>query len=171
VGVTVTSSPRACSWIAEASEKGEFYVTDLAADVLESGFDAIRSGRGGGTKTKPTASRRPRRTSIPTPEEFKDIEIMPSVDGYINYHKVKTKTDKYLWAINAAKLWGVQTLTNLEITWLTDKLGEGIPSGTLGGCYRDNYKRGYVNKTTEGKIRVTPTGTEHLVTLSAGTSK
>jgi hypothetical protein len=159
------------NWIAQANERGEFYVTEVAADALESGFDSIRSGRGGGTKAKPTASRRPRKTSIPTPDAFKDIEITPSIDDYINYHKVKTKTDKYLWAINAAKLWDVESLTNSEIIWLTDKLGAGISPDNLGGCYRDNYRRGYVNKTTEGKTRMTPAGTEHLVSLSTGPSQ
>jgi len=159
------------NWIAQASDKGEFFVTEVAADVLESGFDSIRSGRGGGTKAKPTASRRPRRASLPTPEAFKDIEITPSVDGYGNYHKVKTQTDKYLWAVNAAKLWGVETLTNPEITWLTDKLGACITPNSLGGCYRDNYKRAYVNRNTEGKVRVTPAGIEHLASLSAGASQ
>jgi hypothetical protein len=157
------------NWIAAASQKGEYYVTDVAADVLDSGFDSVRSGRSGGAKPKSTSARRQsRRTSIPTPEAFKDIDITTSIDGYINFHRIKTKTDKYLWAINAAKLWGVEALTNNEIIWLTDKLGVGLPSQDLGGYYRGNFKPGYVNRNTEGKIRVTPAGTQHLLSLGAG---
>jgi hypothetical protein len=158
------------NWIAAASQKGEYYVTDVAADVLDSGFDSVGSGRNGGAKPKPksTSARRPRRTVIPMPEAFKGIDITPSVDGYLNYHKVKTKTDKYLWAINAAKLWGVEALTNNEIIWLTDKLGVGLPSQDLGGYYRGNFKPGYVNRNAEGKLRVTPSGTQHLLNLGAG---
>jgi hypothetical protein len=161
------------NWVAASSEKGEYYVTDLAADILETGFDNIRSGRGGGTKvgsakSKPATTRRTRKASIPMPEAFKGIEITPSIDGYMNYHKVKTKTDKYLWAVNAAKLWGVEALTNTEIVWLTDMLGVGISIGDLTGYYRGNYKQGYVNKNAAGKVRVTPAGTDHLVGLGTG---
>lgn len=157
-------------WVAASSDKGEYYVTESAARVLDSGFDSIRPGRSaGGSKAKSAgSSHRSRKTSIPMPEVFKDIEISPSIEGYINYHKVKTKTDKYLWAINAAKLWGIDALTNSEIVWLTDKLGVGISSADLAGYYRGNYKHGYVNKNTEGKIRMLPAGTGHLASLKAG---
>jgi hypothetical protein len=164
------------NWVAASSVKGEYYVTELAADVLETGFDKIRpdragSARAGGTKSKPAPSRRTRKTSIPTPEAFKGIEITPSIDGYINYHKVRTKTDKYLWAINAAKLWGVQALTNTEIVWLTDKLGVGISINDVTGYFRGNYKQGYVNRNAEDKVRVLPAGTEHLVALGNGAAE
>jgi hypothetical protein len=140
----------------------------LVANVLESGFGRVRSGRGGAAKTKSLPSRRARKTSTPSPEVFNGIEITPTIDGYINYHKVKNKTDKYLWAVNAAKLWGVEALTNAEIVWLTDKLGAGISSGDVGGNHRSNYKRGYVNKNAEGKTRMTPAGTDHVLGLVAG---
>lgn len=158
------------NWVAASSEKGEYYVTDVTANVLESGFDSIRPGRGGSAKAKAKTapSRRTRKTAIPTPEAFKGIEITPIIDGYINYHKVKTKTDKYLWAVNAAKLWGVEALANAEIVWLTDQLGECISSADLTGYYRPNQKRGYVNKNTEGKTRVTPAGTDYARGLTAG---
>lgn len=159
------------NWVAPASEKGEYYVTETAIDVLNSGFDSIRPGRGGGGKTKPASSRRSRKTSIPTPEAFTNIEISPTVDGYINYHKVKTTTDQYLWAINAAKLWGVEALTTGDIAWLTDKLGAGISPRVQSSYYSRHYKKGHVNKNTAGKVRVTPTGTEYIASLGAGTSE
>jgi hypothetical protein len=158
------------NWVAASSEKGEYYVTDVVANVLESGFENIRSGQNGSAKAKAktATSRRPRKTAIPTPEAFKGIEVTPTVDGYINYHKVKTKTDKYLWAVNAAKLWGAEALTNTEIVWLTNQLGECIPSGDLAGYFRAHLKRGYVNKNTEGKVRITPGGTGYVRGLTAG---
>jgi hypothetical protein len=147
--------------------KGEYYVKDVAADVLESGFETVRSGRGGASKTRSVSSRRGRKTPITTPDVFKSIDITPTIDGYINYHKVKTKTDKYLWAVNAAKYWGVEALTNAEIVWLTDKLGAGISSSDIAGNYRSNYRHGYVNKNAEGKTRITPAGTEYVHGLVA----
>jgi len=159
------------NWIAPATEKGEFYVKDVVANVLDSGFGSVRSGRGGAGKTKSLPTRRARRTSIATPEAFNGIEVSPTIDGYINYHKVKAKTDKYLWAVNAAKLWGVQALSNAEIVWLTDKLGAGISTGDIGGNYRSNFKQGYVNKNAEGKTRMTPAGTDHVLSLGGGSGE
>lgn len=156
------------NWIAPSAVKGEYYVKDVAGNVLESGFGEVRSGRGVAAKTKSLPSRRPRKTSTPTPEAFKGIEIAPTIDGYINYHKIKSKTDKYLWAVNAAKLWGVEALSNADIVWLSGKLGAGISSGEIAGNYRSNYKQGYVNKNAEGKTRVTLAGTNHLLGLVAG---
>lgn len=160
------------SWIAAAEDKGEYYVTEVAAGVLDSGFDSIR-GRGEATTktvkaTKATSSRRPRRTAIPMPEAFKGIEDLSILDGYIGYHKVGTVTDRYLWAINAAKVWGVEAVSPTEIAWLTDQLGAGIRQNDLTGYYIRQQKKGYVNKNTEGKVRVTPRGTEYLAGLGAG---
>ena len=164
------------NWIAAAEDKGEYYVTEVAAGVLDSGFDSIRS-RGGTAKatkttrtTKTPSSRRTRRTTaIPVPEAFKGIEVSTTLDGYVNYHKVKTVTDRYLWAINAAKVWGVEALTPTEVAWLTDQLGAGIPQSDLTGYYTRHQKKGHVNKNAEGKIRVTPPGIEYLAGLGTGT--
>lgn len=80
----------------------------------------------------------------------------------------RPKTDKFLWAVNAAKLWGIEALTNADIVWLTDKLGAGISSGDIASNYRSNYRHGYVNKNAEGKTRITPAGTEYVRGLVAG---
>lgn len=161
------------NWIAAAEDKGEYYVTEVASGALDSGFDSIRSRGGTATKTakptKPTSSRRSRRTTaIPMPEAFKGIEVSPTLDGYGNYHKVSTVTDRYLWAINAAKLWGVEALAPSEIAWLTDRLGAGIAQSDLTGYFSRHYKKGHVNKNNEGKVRITPSGTEYLVGLGTG---
>ncbi len=153
------------NWIASSDEKSEYYVTELASDVLQAGFDSIRNVA---AKSKSSPSRRVRKTSIPMPESFKGIEITPTIDGYINYHKVKTKTDKYLWAINAAKLWGVEALSNIEIVWLTDRLGVCLPSSDLNAYYKPNFKAGYVNRNSADKVRVLPAGMDHLIALKAG---
>jgi hypothetical protein len=157
------------NWVGTADVKGEYFVTDVAAGVLDSGFDSIRSRGGAVAKPKATSSRRSRKTTtIPMPEAFKGIEVSPTLDGYLNYHKVGTVTDRYLWAINAAKLWGVEALAAAEITWLTDRLGAGIPQSDLSGYYTRHLKKGHVNKTTGGKVRVTPLGTDYLIGLGAG---
>jgi hypothetical protein len=65
-------------------------------------------------------------------------------------------------------LWGIDSLSNSEIIWLTDKLGVVLPSGDLTGYYRPNHRNGYVNRNAEDKVRVLPAGTQHLAGLQAG---
>jgi hypothetical protein len=158
------------NWVATAEDKGEYYVTEAAAGVLDSGFDGLRGRAGAAPKTaKPSSSRRARKTTaIPTPEAFKDIDVSPVLEGYGNYHKVGTVTDRYLWAINAAKAWGVAALAASEIAWLTDQLGAAIPQSDLTGYFTRQQKKGHVNKNNEGKVRITPPGTDYLASL--GTS-
>lgn len=158
------------NWVAESDVRGEFYVKDQAVVVLEDGFDAIRGTRGAGTRPRSGggSSRKARKSATATPAAFSEVEVSPVLDDYVNYHRLKTKTDKFLWALNAAKIWGVETVTNSEIVWLTDKLGDGISTNDVTGNYRANYKRGFANKNTEGKIRIVPDGTEYLKGLSSG---
>jgi hypothetical protein len=154
-------------WVAESDTKGDFYVTGRAHGVLDSGFEAIRSGKTGSGKSRSNA-KRPRRASAEVPQPFIGVEISSTIDGYPDYHKIKTKTDRFLWAVNAAKLLGVEALTNQEMVWLTDRLGDGIATNDIAGNYRQNFKRGFVNRSTrDSKIRITPRGIEYLRKLTA----
>lgn len=157
-------------WIAEAEDSGEYYLTGKVADVLDNSFGGLRSGKSTGSKPR---SPRPRRPSKPreVPEVFAGAEVSPVIDGLIDFHKIKVKKDKYLWAVNAAKLLGVEAVTPAELVWLSDKLGEMLPSGDLGGHFRGNHKSGYVNKNAQDKVRITPAGEAHLKELTAGNGK
>jgi hypothetical protein len=97
--------------------------------------------------------------------------VSPTIDDLINFHQVKVKRDKYLWAVNAAKLLGAEAVATTELVWLTDRLGEVIPSGDLAGHFRGNLKSGYVNKTALGKVRITPAGETYIKGLKAGNGK
>jgi len=152
-------------WIADAEDSGEYYVVGKATEVLETGFESLKSRQNGG-RSRSSGSRRSRR-AVPKPEAFADAEVSPVIEGLIDYHKVKTKTDKYLWAVNAAKLLGVETVDNAELTWLTDQLGEGLVRNDLGSYFRGNHKVGFVNKNSEGRVRITPKGVDHLRGLTA----
>ena len=103
------------------------------------------------------------------PEIFAGIDgISPVIDGYVDYHKISVK-EKFLWTVNAAKLLGVQAITNKELAWLSDQLGEDIPIKSMSVYFRRNQKDGYVNRsTTDDKIRITPKGTDHLQSLVTG---
>jgi hypothetical protein len=155
-------------WVVDADTKGEYYVADKAMGVLETGFDGLRSARTGSPKTR-GGSRKNKRTSSGTPEVFANADsVSPTSAGLIGYHKLKTKTDKLLWAVHKAKELGVSAVTNQELVWLTDRLGEGIATTDITAYYRQNHKSGYINRSTQdNKIRITPDGEEYLKSKTA----
>ena len=156
-------------WVSEAETKGEFFVTQKAAHVLEAGFETVRgatASSGSRSRASRTAAgaKRTKKTTAEIPEAFSKIhEISPTLDGYIDYHKLKTTTDKFLWAVNYAKSVGVPAVTNKDLVWLTDKLGEGIISGNIAANFRANHKSGNVNRSTQDQtIRITLKGENYL---------
>lgn len=157
-------------WVAESEDSGEYYLVGKAADVLDSGFEGLRPGKQAGSKSRSSNSRRPRKP-LAVPEIFAKAEVSPVIDGLINFHQLKVRRDKYLWAVYAAKLLGAEAVGPTELVWLTDKLGEVILSGDLNANYRGNQKSGYVNKNAEGKVRITPAGEKYIKELKAGNGK
>lgn len=164
------SSAIQSGWVAEAEDSGEYYLVGKASDVLDNGFEGLRSGKQTGSRTRSTSSRRPRKP-LAVPEVFANVEVSPVIDGLINYHQVKVKRDKYLWAVNAAKVLGAEAVSPADLAWLTDRLGEAIPSRDMNGHYVGNQKSGYVNKNTQGKVRITPDGEKYVKGLKAGSGK
>lgn len=147
-------------WIAESEVKGEYYVTDPADNVLTSGFDSLRSGKSGSTGT-----RKSRKAKAPeTPAAFEDVDTLPdTLDQIGSYHKQPTKMRKFLWAIYLAKTLGVTELTNQDIVWLTDQLGDGIATNDIAACFRGNKAKGFVNRSVQSrKIRIIPHGEAEL---------
>lgn len=149
-------------WIAESGAKGEFYVLDRAMRALDDGFAALKAGRGASARPR-TAAKRTRKPSE-VPDAFKNIEnISPKIDGIIDYHKLKSASDRLLWAVFAAKQLGAQSVSNKDLVWLTDRLGVGIKSGDIGWCYRSKHKAGHLNRSTQDNmIRITPDGENYI---------
>jgi hypothetical protein len=158
-------------WVAESDITGEFYVTGKAAKVLENGFESIRGGaRAASTSSRNSGPKKARKTNGSVPPAFSGIDtISASIDGQLDYHKVKTKVTKLLWAVNAAKIHGVPSVDTKEIVWLTDRLGDCISGRDVSAYYKRNFQRGYVNRSNQDdKIRITPSGEEYLRSLKAG---
>lgn len=151
-------------WVHESETSGEFYVTSKAENVLDTGFEALRTKRSAPSRARSGSTKKTRTSSTEVPEVFKELdEIAPLLDGFGAYHKLKTKTDKFLWAVNYAKVNGVPTISAKELVWLTDRLGDGIITGDMSGNFRQNHKAGYVNRSTQDqKFRITPTGETYL---------
>ncbi|MGW0841282.1 hypothetical protein ACWD26_14140 [Streptomyces sp. NPDC002787] len=159
-------------WIHEGEVKGEFYLSQAAQNVIEDGFDGLRVRRGGkpaiaGSASRGGARRKPR--AIPVPEAFASLDHIPTtLDGVIPYHRVKLKRDKLLWALKLAKHLGIEALRNTEAAWLTDKLGDGIPTRDMTGHFTGLHRQGFANRSMgDNAMRITETGEEYLGSLSA----
>ena len=153
-------------WIDSAGARGQFYLTSKVESVLEEGFEGIRAKKGNGARGR--GSPRSRRSPLPKPEIFEGVQDLPTeIDNVPNFHDIKTKRDKMLWTIKAAKEAGFPSLTHKEIAWLTDYFGEAILVNHVGINFGYLQKASLANKNTEGKIRITPRGETYLLSLGA----
>ncbi|WP_128505065.1 hypothetical protein [Streptomyces inhibens] len=157
-------------WIHEGSVKGEHYLGDAAKDVLGSKFDGLRIKRGSkrdGSSYAAQASGKRKPRSVPTPEAFADLDQIPSeMEGIMPYHRVKKKRDKLLWALKLAKVLGIGGLQNSEATWLTDKLGDALPTRDMNGHFTGLRRVGFANRSmTDNSMRITDAGEEYLESL------
>ncbi|MCG7210208.1 hypothetical protein [Streptomyces arenae] len=160
-------------WIHEGEAKGEFYLSQAAQNVIENGFDSLRVRRGSKAASAGSASRgaavRRKSRVVPVPDAFADIDHIPTtLDEVIPYHRVKLKRDKLLWAVKLAKVLGVEALQNTEAAWLTDKLGDAIPTRDMNGHFTGLRRQGFANRSMgDNAMRITETGEEYLGSLSA----
>ncbi|MEV6238679.1 hypothetical protein [Lentzea sp. NPDC051838] len=159
-------------WVVETDVKNEYFIASKVSDVLEVGFEGLRSPRGNGTKIRAPRGRQSngkpsRKTAAEVPEAFKGIEaIEPVLVGVIDFHKLTKQVEKFVWTVYAAKQWGVSAVSNQEVVWLSDKLGDCIPSGSITKTFQSLHKAGYLNRTLhEHKIRITSKGEEYLKAL------
>lgn len=159
------------NWVAEGDEKGDYYLTKKALEVLETGFSKVRATHSKSTST-PT-SKKPRRTGIEMPDEFKSVDPIPaSVEDYPDYFKLTKDQDRFLWVLALAKHLNLDGLDNKAIAWVTDQLGHGIELGLIGSKLSAAKNSGRANRSTQtGKIRITTPGEEYLKGLLAGEEK
>lgn len=157
-------------WILEGEAKGQFYLSEAARNVIEEGFGGLRAKRGrksdgAGNVSRRTDRRKPR--ARPVPEVFADFDHIPAViDGIPPFHQVKLKRDKLLWALRLAKDLGVEALQYSEAAWLTDKLGDGIPTRDMNGHFTGLRRSGFANRSmSDNAMRITPLGEQYLESL------
>lgn len=163
------STAIAAGWIHEHDVDGEYELTSKVDGIFDGGFTFTKGA--GSTKTasrtRSTAAKKPRATAG-KPEVFAAIDEFPTrMEGFAPYAKMKNSRDKLLWAVMFAKKHGINGLTNKQIEWLTDELGDGIPNKQISATYnRARTPHGYVNKSTQDDtIRITETGRTYLATV------
>lgn len=156
-------------WLAQG-DGDEYYVTNKIQGIFDGGFKFPKSNSSGGGRSRGTT-----KTSVKAktkPEVFADIDEFPTrMDGVPAYSKMKSDKDRLLWALHFAKSQGIKGLANKDLSWLTDHLGSGVPSGHIAGAFRSGKSAGYMNRSTmDQTIRITDDGKTYLETFNAAES-
>jgi hypothetical protein len=157
-------------WVADGDNKGEYYLTKKGLDAFEEGFEKSSTSKSGSVSTpsKKPSARKPRKSSVETPEAFKDVDEIPGqMDGYVSYPSLSSNVDRFLWVIQMAKeVLKVEAVSNQDVVWLTDRLGSGIATNNINGVFLSAKKQLRVNRSVQtNKIRITPTGETYLKSL------
>lgn len=156
-------------WIAQG-EGDDYYVTNKIQGIFDGGFKFPKGASAGGGRSKGAT-----KTSVKSkakPEAFAGIDEFPTrMDGFPPYSKMKSNRDRMLWALHFAKSNGIRGLANKDLSWLTDHLGAGVPSGHVAGAFRSGKSAGYMNRSTvDQTIRITEDGEAYLKTVGAAES-
>ncbi len=116
------------------------------------------------------ATKKPNGTKRPPPvkgirDEIKEMQILASQDGLIDYHKLSTKGDKILWILSYADKKGIDALTPAEVDHLSGQLRDRINSSGFTALNDRNVKSAFVAKTKIG-FQLQKKGTDYLASLS-----
>lgn len=161
-------------WVME-SENGRYRLTNRGLEAVQDGFstDSTVSSNRSRSRAPKTGTRA--KNSSPKKKTEKPLslasidEVLTTMDGFPNYHQMKTNVDKMLWCLLFAQGAGINRLSNQEITWLTDALGAGIPSKQVSATFDSAQKKGLVNKSTsDNLIRILPAGESYVRNLGNG---
>ncbi len=120
------------------------------------------------SKQSKRAQTKKRSNKAETPDIFKKVDILPTkLDSGVAYSKLKTPQDRLAWSLTLANELGFDGLTNNEVAWLTDKLGNGIASKHITVNYQRARDKGLVNQSTlTSKMRITDEGLKYISSLS-----
>lgn len=156
-------------WIAQG-EGDDYYVTNKIQGIFDGGFKFPKGTSAGGGRSK--GATKTSGKSKAKPEAFAGIDEFPTrMDGFPPYSKMKSNRDRMLWALHFAKSNGIRGLANKDLSWLTDHLGAGVPSGHVAGAFRSGKSAGYMNRSTvDQTIRITEDGEAYLKTVGAAES-
>lgn len=155
-------------WLAEGGGN-EYYITNKIQDIFDGGFKFPKPGNA--TKSRST-SRGAKPKTAAKPEVFADMdEFSTSMEGFQPYSKMKQNKTKLLWVVKFAKDNGVKGLANKDVAWLTDHLGDGIPSRQITASFNSAKSSGFANRSTQDNtIRITPDGETYLATVGVPAS-
>lgn len=122
-------------------KEGTYGISDRGVEAIGNKFSEtsrlkIKSKNRGGFKK-----------AIPPRDEVLSLPIVAILDGYVDFHTLKTKADSILWILAYADKQGTENLTPREIEVLSDKLRNKIEQTGFSAHNKRNIKLGYVSQS------------------------
>lgn len=153
-------------WIeAVRGEKNTFFVTRKGEDAIGSAFSSPGKANNR-TKTRSANSKIANVSEDDVSEGVRAIQpVVPNMEGFPNYHKLKTKGLKIMWLLVMSRSHDVDRLSSKELVYLTSKLRDKLALSDVSGHTKTAAKNGWLTKDNEGNYLILHDGEEHLKTL------
>ncbi|MCU1523760.1 MAG: hypothetical protein JWO18_654 [Microbacteriaceae bacterium] len=158
----------ASGWVVEDGP-GEYYLNNKFEGIFDEGFKFPKAS---GSARVRTVKKPGSKAKSGKPESLADVdEFSPTMTGFQPYSKMKTNKDRLLWALILMRdEHGRKSLTNKEIEYVTDVVGQGIPNAQITAAFVSAQSAGYAIRSTQDKtIRVTDEGATYLTELKTET--
>lgn len=144
-----------------------YFVTNSGKDMLRNGFSATVNRKSKSTK-KNSASTSTSITRQRVREEVMAIKvIMPDLEGYPNYHELKTKGAKVMWILAFGAKHSLEHLSPKEVSYIAGKLRDKIVHTDMNGLTITAAKKGWVAKVEGANYTLLHKGHEYLKSLSS----
>lgn len=147
-------------YIYETEEVGKYSITAHGNDLLSSAFE-------GEVKqlSRPKTPLSKKISNGLLSEGIQELEIIPKIEGIIDYHDISTKSERILWILFFAQQNSIMELSSVDIAYFADKLLDKIPTKNISGLTEYTLKKAYLTKNSSGKFKLLHDGITHLKSL------
>jgi len=151
-------------WIAPAQgQKNTYYVTQKGEKVIDESFATSAKTR---VKAKSNSSKSAIVSESDVSEAVRVIQpIVPTLEGYPNYHKLSSKGLKIMWLLAMAQSNHIDSLATKEISFLASKLRDKIEIRDMSGHTVTGAKNGWITKNGSSDYILLHDGDDYLRSL------
>ena len=130
-------------WIARSQQESDkFYVTAKGSKALELKFPIQEKKASSAKKARETRGRSP---TITIRQNVRDLQLPTVITGMPTFFSLKTKGERILWILAAAKEGGVESLNHKELSYLADRIGDDIPAKSTSALIEKHKKQGFLS--------------------------
>lgn len=145
--------------------KNTFFITRKGEDVITTAFNITGKSRSK-TKSKATSSKSSAISENDVSEAVLNVQpIVPTLEGFPSYHKLKTKGLKIMWLLAMAHAHDIDRLSTKELAFFASKLRDKLAVGDINALTQTAAKNGWVTKDNDANYSLLHNGEEHLKTL------
>lgn len=151
-------------WIAPAQgESNTYFVTQKGERAIEESFSTASKTR---AKSKPANTKSAMISDEDVSDAVSGIQpVVPTLEGFPNYHKLKSKGLKVMWILAMAQTHGIDSLSTKEIAYFAGKLRDKIEIRDMNGHTGTGAKNGWLTKDNSAKYILLHDGEEQLKSL------